>query len=132
MIAAALVAVTAAAVRMDWEGMGHVPSFTFQLQVGWQVIGVLQLHGEVDHTICRPRKIAVAAAGAADNAAESGHMAGDRLSGEVGRYTGHSDLCQRLVRGPAVHQGTAGGGPGHTGPQGGQGLLIDVLSFDSN
>jgi hypothetical protein len=27
----ALVAVAAAAVRMDWEGMGHVAGFVFQL-----------------------------------------------------------------------------------------------------
>jgi hypothetical protein len=31
MIAAALVAVAAAAVRMDREGMGHVAGFVFQL-----------------------------------------------------------------------------------------------------
>jgi hypothetical protein len=31
MVAAALVTVAAAAVRMDWEGMGHVTGFIFQL-----------------------------------------------------------------------------------------------------
>jgi hypothetical protein len=31
MVAATLVAVAAAAVRMDWEGMGRVTGFVFQL-----------------------------------------------------------------------------------------------------
>jgi hypothetical protein len=41
MVAAALVAVAAAAIRMDREGMGHVASFVFQLQIGWEGVGIL-------------------------------------------------------------------------------------------
>jgi hypothetical protein len=132
MVAAALVTVAAAAVRMHREGMGHVASIILNLQVRWERIRILQLHSQMDHTISCTRKIAVTAPGGTDYAAKDGHMADNRVRGQVGRHTRHSNLSEGLIRGPAIDQGAAGGCPGHTGPQGGQGRLIHWLSFHSN